>query len=275
MASLQRILAPLVAAALGAGPAAAQSLQPHRAVYDVSLAEASPGAGIADVTGRLVFELSGGDCEGYVVNSRFVTRMTDRDGTVRVTDLRSASFETMAPARFEFMNQTFSDSRKLVEVKGSAEARADGLRVKRTTPKPATLTLDRALFPTAHTQLILQAARAGEKVLEAPVYDGGDTADTVYDTTTVIGAGQTGLPGAGPGERTALSAVEDAGDLTAWRLVISYFDPASAAGDATPMQEMAFTMLENAVSYDVTFNYDSFALSGTLSELKLEPAPDC
>lgn len=271
----QRATAAACAIAVTVAPAAAETLQPHRAVYDVTLADVSPGASVAEASGRLVFELSGGDCEGYVVNSRFVTRVTDREGETRVTDLRSATFETLEPATFEFRNQTFADDVMQSEVKGSAEPRADGLRVTRTVPKEGELTLGRALFPTAHTRLILQAAGAGDTVLEAPVFDGGDEADTVYDTTTVIGSPQTGLPGATPTEKAALQTLEAAEDLTAYRLVISYFKTEAGGGEATPAYELTFTLLENGVAYDVTFNYDTFALSGRLAELQLEPVPDC
>lgn len=263
-----------MAAAAGASASAAP-LQPHRAVYDVELGEVAASAGITEATGRLVFEISGGDCEGYVVNSRFVTRVTDREGTTRVTDLRSNTFETMDPPQFEFMNQTFADDAMQSEVKGSAQSRSSGLRVTRTEPKSATLTLDRAIFPTAHTQLILDAAAAGERVLEAPLYDGGDEADTVYDTTTVIGQPRTGLPGAGEGERAALGAIDGAEDLTGHRLVISYFKDAGTGGELTPEYELAFTLLENGISYDVTFDYESFSLNGTLTDLELQPLPDC
>jgi hypothetical protein len=229
-------------------------------------------------SGRLVFELTGSECEGYVVNSRFVTRVTDRAGNMRVTDLRSNTFETLEPATFTFLNQTYIDDTLTSEVKGRAEGRAGGVAVSLTEPEEEEMTLGRAVFPTAHTLLILEAAEAGERVLEAPVFDGGENADTVYDTTTVIGPGRPGLPGASEGERAVLSAATgDDGAGEAWRLVISYFEKGAASGgETTPDYELSFTILDDGISYDVAFDYGSFELTGRLTELELMEAPeDC
>lgn len=270
-----RCLCVLAAAVvLGATPcAAADELTPHRAVYDVSLATADPSSSIAAAMGRLVFDLSGATCEGYVVNSRFVTRMTDSEGQTNVTDLRSATFETLEPAQLDFLTSTSLGAEKSTEVKGTAEARSDGVVVERTKPKAGTLTLKRAVFPAAHTRLILETAKAGERVLEIAVFDAGDEADQVYETTTVIGPGRTGLSGASESERAILEAA-GLGDQMSWRVVISYFEEASV-GEPTPAYELAFDLLTSGIAYNVRFNYTAFTLAGELTELSLSDIPDC
>jgi hypothetical protein len=256
-------------------PTAAERLQPHRAVYDISLGETEPSASVTSASGRLVFELSGNACEGYVVNSRFVTEVADREGGLRVTDLRSSTFETVSPATFRFLNETYVDDVLASEVKGRAEGRAGGLEVVLTEPKDTTLDLGRAMFPTAHTLLILDAAREGDRVLEATVFDGGDNADTLFATTTFIGPERTGLPGASDAERDALQAVDGVEDVPLWRLVISYFEQNDDAGERVPDYELTFTMLDNGISYDVMFDYGDFTMTGALAELELMEAPDC
>lgn len=257
-------------------PAAAAEpvLQPHRAVYDVSLARVEPSASIVNASGRLVFELSGDACEGYVVNSRFVTRVADREGGVRVTDLRSSTFETLDPAVFTFLNQTYVDDVLASEVKGRAEARAGGTAVTLTEPQDTGTTLGRAIFPTAHTLSMLEAAREGERVLEAIIFDGGENADTLFETTTIIGPARTGLPNAQDVEADALSAVAGAGEMDAWRLTISYFEQGGGdGGEQVPDYELAFTMLDNGISYDIRFDYGTFGMAGDLVELELMDAP--
>lgn len=255
------------------GAAHAAELRPHRAVYDVSLAGTDASADIALARGRLVFDLSGAACEGYVVNSRFVTRVTNREGNEIVTDLSSATFETVDPARFEFRNTLTRNGGTPELVRGSAEASASGLTVERTDPKEATLQLRRAVFPAAHTKLILDTAMAGERVLEIAVFDAGDAADAVYDTTTIIGPGREGLPGASEAERAILEAA-GLGEETAWRAVISYFEDGSS-GEPTPAYELAFDLLESGIAYNVRFDYSQFALGGELTELALGTAPEC
>jgi EipB-like len=39
-------------------------LAPHKAVYDFALARAAAG-GVSEMTGRMVYELTGSPCEGY------------------------------------------------------------------------------------------------------------------------------------------------------------------------------------------------------------------
>jgi hypothetical protein len=260
---------------VAAGPAGAAELVPHRAIYDVTLGSAEASASIVTASGRLVFELSGNDCEGYTVNSRFVTRVTDREGGTRTTDLRSSTYETLEPASFSFMNETRIDEAVQSDVRGKAEARASGVTVALASPKETVVELPRAVFPTAHTRLILDSAAAGDRVLEASVFDGGDTADTLYNTTTVIGPAASGLPGASAEEKAAFDAVPDAGSRTTHRLVISYFEAKPGDGEPMPDYELTFTLLDNGISYGVAFDYGAFTLVGRLTELALLDSEPC
>ncbi|MCF3935761.1 cell envelope integrity EipB family protein [Acuticoccus sp. M5D2P5] len=264
-----------IAAVAAPRPVWADGLLPHRAVYDISLKRAEAGASMVSVKGRLVVEISGGECEGYVVNSRFVTRVIDREGGQRTTDLRSSTFETLDPADFTFLNQTYVEDQLVSRVKGKAEAKADGVMVDITEPKETSISLGRAVFPSMHTRLILQAAKAGDRVLEAPVFDGGDSADEIYDTTTLIGPQMTGLPNASSMEKEALKVLAGAENADTWHLVISFFSTNGITGESVPDYQLTFTMLDNGVSYDVTFDHGTFALSGKLRELELRTPPDC
>lgn len=275
MVRLRSVLLGAAAAVVLAVPAAAAELVSHRAVYDLSLGSVEASASVVTASGRLVFELSGSSCDGYTVNSRFVTRITDREGGTRTTDLRSATYETLDPPTFSFMNETFIDGNEQSGVKGEATLGAEGIEVTLSAPKETTSQLPRAIFPTAHTLLILESAAAGERLVEAPVFDSGDTADTIYDTTTIIGAAASGLPRSTAGERSALAALTGSEGLLTHRLVISYFATGRERGEPMPDHELSFTLLENGISYDVTFNYGTFELTGKLSELSLLPATPC
>lgn len=261
-------------AGAASGAAAAELLQPHRAIYDLNLVQSEASASMVSAKGRLVFEMSGSSCEGYTVNSRFVTRVVDREGISRVTDLRSATFEQLDPPEFTFLNQTYIDEGLTSVVKGSATTRDAAVAVTLAEPKTADITLGHAVFPTAHTRLIIDAAQAGERVLEAPVFDGGDAADRIYSTTTVIGPPETGMPGTSPDEMAALSGLPTAATLNSRHLTISYFAP-SDVGEPTPDYTLTFDMLDNGVSYNATFDYGAFVLSGRLAELELYPVPAC
>src|SRR3974390_1291731 len=87
--------APAVLAALAVPLRAGDDIlmAPHRAVYDMSLANTRGGSGVTAVSGRMVYELTGSACEGYTQNMRFVTQMTNQGGNAMITDLRSSSWE--------------------------------------------------------------------------------------------------------------------------------------------------------------------------------------
>ena len=74
----------------------AVAFRPHRAVYDITFDHATPGSGVADMTGRMVYEMTGGGCSEYAQSMRFVTRMTNQEGVVQINDLRTSSFEDLA-----------------------------------------------------------------------------------------------------------------------------------------------------------------------------------
>lgn len=274
MVRMRSVLLGAAAAAM-VTPAVAAEMVSHRAVYDLALGSVEASAGLVTASGRLVFEVAGSACDGYTVNSRFVTRVTDREGLTRTTDLRSATYETMEPATFSFMNQTFVDGTRQSDVKGEAALNGGGIAVTLSNPKESAVELPRAIFPTAHTRLILESAAAGERLVEAPVFDSGDTADTVYDTTTVIGPAATGFPGANEQEKRALSTLAGAEGLGSHRLVISYFAASRERGEPMPDHELTFSLLQNGISYDVTFDYGTFVLIGRLAELSLLPATPC
>src|SRR5262245_57877726 len=74
-----------------AGPSGADVVfTPHRAVYDLSLERSSPGSGVAQVIGRIVYELTGSACEGYAQSMRFLTQTVTQEGEGRMTDLRNS-----------------------------------------------------------------------------------------------------------------------------------------------------------------------------------------
>ncbi|WMS42850.1 DUF1849 family protein [Acuticoccus sp. MNP-M23] len=259
----------------GALPANALELQSHRAVYDLTLSSAEPSTSLVEASGRLVLEMSGSSCTGYTVEFRNVTEVNDREGTRRVTDLRSSTRETTSPPQLVFSHQTLVDQTLDNEIEGTATGGAGGISVDISSPKETTLSLPRAIFPTAHTRLMLESAEAGERILEATIYDGGDEADSLYETATVIGDGATGLPGASADERVILAAEDGWMARTAWRLVTSYFEQGGADGERMPAYELSTYMLDNGISYDVSFNYGSFSMSGKLTSLTLIEVPAC
>jgi hypothetical protein len=265
----------VVAAALlpSASAGAGVSLAPHRAVYDVKLAQAREGANVAGLAGRMVIELKGSDCEGYTVDFRLVTRFSDADGKSNVTDLRSSTFETGNAESFRFVTQNFTNREIREETKGAARRKDDSeIEVSLDKPRKKRFALKPdVLFPTQHLKRIIAAALEGGRTLQVPVFDGSETGDKVYQTAAVIG----GPISADKPSKDNVPDHELLHGLTRWPVTISYYETAEGTGEQTPVYEVSFDLYANGVSRDLLLDYGDFSIRGALTEIDALPQPSC
>lgn len=257
----------LAAPASALPPAADIDLMPHRAVYDMSLADSKSGSGVSGIRGRMVFEFTGSACDGYTMNMRLVTQVTDRSGRASTTDLRSSSWEEGDGGLFRFNSTQYQNEAVKEVTRGSAARAPADRRVKVTLkkPTPSELTLGgKILFPTQHSLAILTAAQSGRSMVQASVYDGSEKGAKVYATTAFIGKA---MP---PGTREDLERVKDDKVLDAlpsWPISISYFDQHTP--DSTiPAYELNFRLYSNGISRKLLIDYGDFAVRGSLRSLE-------
>lgn len=263
------------------GPAAAQQapgpkpdqLAPHRAVYEIVLAESRGGSGVTELTGRMVYELTGSACQGYTQNMRFVTRMTSQEGATSVTDMRSSSWEDALAKAFRFNSSQYKDTKLEETTDGDANRSDAGGEVKVEITKPAkkAISLKKdTFFPVQHSMALLTAARKGDRLLIADLYDGSEKGEKVFSTASFIG------PAKAVGYNRTLPVAQNAEPLNAlrsWPISISYFEESSDKKDGTPSYELAFLYFENGVSRRLFIDYGEFAVRGTLQRVEfLEPA---
>jgi EipB-like len=243
------------------------TLAPHRAVYDIVLDQTRAAGSVTDLTGRMVYELTGNACDGYTQNMRFVTRTTGQEGTQKLNDLRSSSFEDGAFKSLKFSSSQYADEQQSEQTGGEASRPSDGGKVKVEVTRPAklSLTLDAAtLFPIQHSIRVLEAAKAGKSLFTSDLYDGSEKGEKVYATTAVIGNK------AAPGHNAKLPKIANTDKLdklAAWPVSLSYFEKGKDKTDATPAYELAFLFFENGVSRRLFIDYGEFAVRGTLKEI--------
>lgn len=249
-------------------------LAPHRAVYDMLLEDARSGSNVAAVQGRMVFEFSGSHCEGYTLNMRLVTRITDRKGKGTVTDLRSSTWEEGDGERFRFSSSQYFN--QILKEVTTGDARRSGkkgdISVKLRQPSRVALNLPaNVLFPTQHSHALLKAALNGKTILQAALFDGSEQGQKVYATTAFIGKG------IAPGQGVIGKAVENSGaleKLVSWPVAISYFDQ-NAKAEATPTYELSFRLYENGVSRKLLIDYGDFSIKGTLNSIEFLHSNKC
>lgn len=268
-------LALSAAAAASAAPAQGIAFSPHRAVYDIALARTAAASGLNELEGRLVYELKGSSCEGYTQVMRFVTRSSNQEGELQLSDLRTTSWEDALAKRLHFTSRNYQNAKLSEETEGDA---------KRSDPaSPATVELSKpgkhesglpanVYFPIQHSIAVLQAARSGTLIMPADVYDGSENGTKIYATSTVIGlpakAGTLQFPGlADVGKRLT--------DSVAWPLSISYYDKKPGKGDTVPSYETSYVFHENGVASQITIDRGEFAFKGKLRELTFLPEQPC
>ncbi|MEM9630086.1 MAG: cell envelope integrity EipB family protein [Pseudomonadota bacterium] len=256
-----------------AGVVAVHELAPHRAVYDMKLGEMDEKSGIAGLNGRMVYDFSGSACEGYSVNFRFVTEFQNADGGSQVTDLQTTSFEEPKAESYQFLSKTFVDQELVEATRGTARLGQDSRTIELKEPAEKSLDIGReVLFPTEHLLSIMNAAEEGIPFVAADIYDGAETGEKVYSTTTVIGA-------------KAISPVKEGSDgpdaplagMSYWPVTVAYFDPTEeeASGELMPVYQLSFWLYENGISGNLKLDYGDFTIQGKMAALELYDEADC
>jgi len=270
----------LILSALWSAPVRALTGSPmhelvsHRAVYEMKLGDSRSGSSVSGLRGRMVFEFSGSECEGYTVNMRLVTRITDRSGQAMVSDLRSSTWEGGDAEKFRFNSSQYVNQ-KLNEAASGTASRDQGNKqivVSVEKPKEEKLELPGSvMFPAQHARAILKAARNGRQVLDAKLYEGSDKGVKVYRTTAFIGKE---LP---PGADNKLEKVENGdvlGKLQSWPVSVGYYEE-DGDDEEMPSYELAYRYYANGVSRQLTIDYGDFSIQGELRSIEFLNQPPC
>ncbi len=271
-------LASLALAMMAATPMASASasgfglLTPHRAIYELTLKDASERSGIKAMQGRIVYEVTGGKCEGMAVRYRFVTNITTAEGSYQ-TDQRTTTYESPDGKEFNFLTRTFVDEMPERTVGGAARRTPEGVKVELNQPIDRELNLPDAVFISTHLVDLIEQAQQGEQFVRNSVYDGSDDADEVVASSSVIGKAKI-FDEVLSGETT--DAVEKLKTDEAWPVTISYYDKkADASAENLPIYEASFLLYGNGVSRKLLLRYPDYALAGQLSSLEILESDDC
>ena len=267
------VLAVWARPSLAVGPGGVR-LQPHVAVYDLSLKDAQDRLGIVGVNGRLAIEVSGSECEDWTVKFRMVSQFQSDDQTTRLLDTQSSTWEAGDGKSINVSQRHYVDSSLDSESKVAAAQDAAG-RTRGTVdkPKPQEFALaDGTIFPVKHLQRLLEAAKRGELRDESNVFDGTE-GSKAYTAITFLGR-----PREKGSHKTELVSKggEELANVRAWPATISYYDQAQQENnDGLPSYEVSVEMFENGLSGDMVIDYGDYALSAKLAKLQLKPYGAC
>jgi envelope integrity protein B len=249
--------------------AAATELVSHRAVYDLELSDSQSSSDLAGLSGRMVVEWSGSTCNGYTLNQRLVTRISDTDGGQMVRDLRMTSWESGDGDQFRFEVKRFINGQLNETVSGLAARDESGAEAVFSVPEDTVLSLpDDVVFPSEFIRDLVSGAEAAEKLLTMKVFEGAET-DKHFDVSVFIGNPSN--------EITDLSNIEGdaegfSGDPS-WPVQVSYFLPDDLQG--LPDYQVSYRIFANGVSANMLLDYGDVVVSGTLKELEFLSQDPC
>jgi len=237
----------------------------HRAVYDMKLLRSQNG-GPESAKGRIVIEFAGSACEGYTQTIRQVFEISSSEGESDRIDFRSTTFEAGDASRFNFMRDNRKAAEKPEKTEGFVEKRNKSSILTLTKPKRKTDDLpDSTLFPTEHMIALIKAAQAGQNRFTAPLFDGTDDENRVFDTVAVIG-GVKNNPETNP-------AIEPLSSLPRWPMSLSFFE--REKGDGLPTQTIRFQVYANGVISSMVIDFGEFSLGGDLTSLVMRKPSKC
>jgi hypothetical protein len=251
----------------------ASVIVPHRAVYDMQLLRTTQGANVGAVSGRMAYEVSGSECDGWTVSFRLVNRFDYTEGASRLFDTQSSSWETGDGKEMNYSEKEFVDNKQESEKRLSvARVEKNGVgEVSISLPNEKRLSITaETIFPMRHQLRLMDAAEKGETRDVSLVYDGSDEEKTVRAITTIgkkINAGES-KEDKGNAQAAPLLA------LPSWPVTIGYYS-AEEPNAETPLYQINFDMYENGVSTGIVMDYGNFALSGKLAHLELLKAETC
>ncbi len=251
----------LAALLIGVVPAAAADqalpLAAHRALYQLTL-EQSRGAEVVGATGTMAFEILDA-CDGWATHQRLEMTVSNRDGQDIEMLSDYTTWESKDGLSMRFRMRQTTESAVTSEVAGDATLERQGGpgEVHYRLPEPGTKMLSPGtLFPMAHTEAILAAARAGRKFIALPLFDGTGEKGGQDSSVTITGWG-----GPKAGKWPELSG------LSSGRVHVAFFD--RDASSQLPDYEVSMRYWDNGVADDLSMDFGDFVMKGTLSKLAM------
>lgn len=260
----------VVMAAMTEPAAAAISIRPHRAVYDLSLVRSEQNSNISGADGRMVMEITGSACEGYSTTFRRVMKLQPNEGDVRLYDNQVASWESGDGLSLELSDKQYVNNKLESDTRVKASLNNQGGEGRGTIEQPfSEFKLPTGtLFPMAHQIHVMQMAEKAEGRDVSVLFDGG-SGDKAFKVISFIGKRKEGEGGKAANKALA--------DVPSWPLTITFFELSDNpdTGEALPAYQLSFPLYENGVAGELTLDYGDYVMSGKLTSLELLQQSDC
>jgi hypothetical protein len=191
--------------------------------------------------------------------------LTNRDGQDIEMVSDYTTWESKDGLRLRFRLRQTTEDAVSSELSGKASLSHTGGAGVATYDTPPDTTKDLpagTLFPMAHTETLLQAARAGKRFIALPLFDG----------TSPDGAQNTGVAITG-WDKPAANTYPVLAALPSTRVHIGFFDRGQHA--LMPDYEVGMRYWANGIADDLSMDFGNFVMHGALTSLVLPAKPGC
>lgn len=261
------VAAALAAAALfEAGPATAADIAPHRALYQMTLGATKGDAGVASASGTMAYQW-GEACDGWTVEQRYRLKMGYSEQQDVDISSNFVTWEAKDGLHYRFNQKETRNGEGGGPVHGEAHLDGPGKpgAADFTSPDPKTIELPAGtLFPSAHTIMLIDKAKAGENFVSRQIFD-GSTEESAVLVSGVIG------PKVEPDPEAAKKS--PLLNRPGWRVRLAFF-PADQSAEK-PEYELGMLLLDNGVSRDMTIDYGDYSIKAKLDDIEALPKPGC
>ncbi|MCW5734385.1 MAG: DUF1849 family protein [Enhydrobacter sp.] len=268
MLTTRLMLPTVIVAASLALPAAAQDLQPHRAVYTVSMLEkGKPGMG---APGTYAFELKQ-TCDGYVISQRMRLEVDGSKGSV-VSEQTSQMTESRDGRRLRFEHHSAANGKQTSLLRGDATLDDDGRGQSLfSEPEGQSVALPKGtMFPNALTRATIRHAKAEDGGFDA-LFFYGEKVKAPQSVNLVIGRVPRRLADFKLPEGAELLA-ENRGRIY-YRGAFFEAEPKGQTGESA--YEMSSLMLDNGIELYGTHEEGDGGIEYRITRLEPLPKPTC
>lgn len=236
-------------------------MQSHRAVYKLSLIDATPESGIEDIRGSLSLELQK-RCDGWFTQQFSSTTIYDKNNQQKEIHWGYVIWESDDHNELRFNTYRKVDGELMEKHRGNAYLTKGIAEYK----IPATMSLKiptGTLFPIAHLKETIKTARNEGGMLSKQIFDGS------------AGVGVTGL-NTFIGKKENLPQMKEQHELSnngVYPVQIAIFEPNNQG--AIPDYETYQELSDSGIVNSYTVIVDGFRVKGTLERIELLPNESC
>jgi hypothetical protein len=245
-------------------------ITPHRAIYAMSLGTVKNGSTITDASGHMLFEWRD-VCDGWAIQQHMQLHFAYAGGDEQNVVSTELTWEAKDGKSYKFNIRRVTNDKETEDYRGKAVTNADGtVTVTYSVPAEKVLHLPvGTLFPSAHTELILENGIKDEKFFSRRVFDGSDE-DGSSDISAFISPPRAAVQEPGLDNKLKENALVA---QPAWPVHMAFFKVGDETGE--PDYEMDLSLLPNGIARYMNIDYGDFSVAGNLQEVEALPAQKC